>query len=136
MTVGKVKNNLNAVAFPKQYEINDQPSMTVPDQTMTLKEILDRYAKGLPVNGNNAVPLYDEEDTLPDMRTLDLSERAELAEQFAEELHEIKSKDEKRKKQQEENDKKELEEYRKQKRASADKGDKAQPPLNDEVVTP
>lgn len=63
-------------------EVNLQPSMTVPDQTMSLREILDRFARGLPVGGHK-VPLYDDgENDLPNFQTLDLAERQELKEQI------------------------------------------------------
>lgn len=33
------------------YEIiNDEPSLTVPDQSLTVREILDRFTKGIPVD--------------------------------------------------------------------------------------
>jgi len=70
-------------------EINTQPSMTIPDQTMTIQEILTRYAKGLPIGGSKT-PYYDgvEDplDGLPDPRTLDISERKELEAEIRQEL--------------------------------------------------
>jgi hypothetical protein len=86
----KVKNSLNANTFEKNYKIFTQPSCTVPDQTMSIRTILERYARGLPVGGR-LDDYYDEEDTLPDPRTLDLAERQELAEQYKQEINEIKS---------------------------------------------
>jgi len=86
----KVKNSLNAHEFPKNYEINDEPSMTVPDQTMSIRTILERYSRGLPVGGR-LDEYYDEEDDLPDPRTLDLAERQELAELYTKEINEVKS---------------------------------------------
>lgn len=79
---------------PTVGEVNKEPSMTVPDQTMSLREIVRRYAAGLPINGVK-IPLYDEnpeDDVLPDPRTLDLAEREEMALQYAEELALLKEK--------------------------------------------
>lgn len=73
-------------------EKNNKPSATVPDQTMSLRELISRYARGLPINGVK-IPVYDEnpeDDNLPDPATLDLAEREELALQYAEELQELK----------------------------------------------
>lgn len=84
----RVKNSLNANEFEKTYEKGGGISMTVPDQSMSLKEILDRFARGLPVTGAR-VPMYDEEDDMPDIRTLDLAERQEYAEHFKRELTDI-----------------------------------------------
>ena len=86
----KVKNSLNANTFEKKYKIFTQPSMTVPDQSMSIKTILERYARGLPVGGR-LDEYYDEEDTLPNPLTLDLAERQELAELYIQEINEIKS---------------------------------------------
>lgn len=72
---------------PTVGEINDMPSMTVPDQAMSMAEILSRFARGLPIEAGR-VPIYDEENDLPDIRTLDLVERADLAEQYRNELSE------------------------------------------------
>lgn len=85
----RVKNWLNAEAFPTIGEINRKPSMTVPDQTMSMREILDRFARGLPLGGMKT-PIFDEDDDMPDMRTLDLAERQELSEMYAEELDGIR----------------------------------------------
>ena len=86
----KVKNSLNANTFEKKYKIFTQPSMTVPDQSMSIKTILERYARGLPVGGR-LDEYYDEEDTLPNPLTLDLAERQELADLYTQEINEIKS---------------------------------------------
>lgn len=73
----KVKNSLNANEFEKKYRKIETPSLTVPDQTMSIRTILERYARGLPVGGKMDM-YYDEDDTMPDYRTLDLTEIADL----------------------------------------------------------
>jgi hypothetical protein len=73
----KIKHSLNAKDFPVEGKKFTLPSMTVPDQTMSIRTILDRYSRGLPVGGR-VDEYYDEEDTMPDYRTLDLTEIAEL----------------------------------------------------------
>ncbi len=85
-----VKNSINANVFPKKYKIFTQPSQTIPDQSMSIKTILERYARGLPVGGR-LDEYYDEEDNLPNPLTLDLAERQEMAFQFTNEINEIKS---------------------------------------------
>lgn len=90
----KFKTNYNAEKFAPDHEKSTKPSMTVPDQTLSLREVLRRYSQGLPINGVK-VPLYDEnpEDAnLPDISKLDLAEREELALQYAAELAELKEK--------------------------------------------
>lgn len=94
----KVKNIFSSDMFEKQYEQNDEPSLTIPDQTLTIKEILQRFASGQTLEGK--IPIYDEsesEEYIPDPRYMDLAEREELSENFREELQHIKTKAEKRK---------------------------------------
>lgn len=73
----------------EKYEKNTQKSLTIPDQALSIKEILNRYARGLDVEGFK--PIYDDdditaEDYMPDPRTMDLAERQEYQEQYQNEL--------------------------------------------------
>ena len=82
----RIKNSMNASEFEKNYEHNYSPSMTIPDQTLSIRQILERHSRGLPIEGWK-VPIWDGEDNdLPDIRTLDLAERQELAHLYAQEL--------------------------------------------------
>jgi hypothetical protein len=85
----QVNNWLNYNSEEQQYEVNKQKSLTIPDQALSIKEILNRFARGLDIEGFK--PIYDDDindndDYLPDPRTLDLAEREELKEQFQNEL--------------------------------------------------
>jgi len=85
-----VKSLLNYDYTEQHGEVNNLPSMTIPDQTMSVRTIVDRYTRGLPVTG--FTPIYDGEDFyMPDPRTLDLVDRAELAEKTKQEVESIKS---------------------------------------------
>jgi len=85
----KIKNSGNASDFPYKGDVNNKPSETVPDQTMTMREILTRYAKGQSIDGVK-IPLWEEgEGFAKDPETLDLAEREELATQAREELQQI-----------------------------------------------
>jgi hypothetical protein len=86
----KVKNSLNYEYQDQLGEVNTLPSMTIPDQTMSIRTIVDRYAKGLPVSA--FTPIYEGEDFyMPDPKTLDLVERAELLENVKQEVESLKS---------------------------------------------
>lgn len=61
----------------KPRELNDI-SLTIPDETMSIKEILIRYAKGLPIGGINQNPIYDENSNGINLKTLDLVDLQEL----------------------------------------------------------
>jgi hypothetical protein len=71
-------------------------SLTLPDQSLTIPQIMDRYARGLPISGYE--PVFDDlgdddfEEVLPDPRTLDIAERAELAQVYRERIDKIKTK--------------------------------------------
>lgn len=90
-----IRTHFNARFFPQDHEKNKQPSLTVPDQSLTVKQLMDRFAKGLPLDGER-VPYYEPEEDmtdlsfLPDPATLDLADRQQLAEQAQEQLNEIK----------------------------------------------
>lgn len=66
-------------------ETNTKPSLTVPDATMSLRELLDRYGRGLPVNGSEPV-YHGEEVELPNLRAMDLTEIQALREASAEQV--------------------------------------------------
>lgn len=75
----RIKNSLNATEFPIDGEKHFTASQTVPDQTMSMRQLLDRYARGLPLAGAKD-PLYYGEEDLPDLNRLDLAEIQELKE--------------------------------------------------------
>lgn len=54
-------------------KIFTQPSLTVPDQTMSIRTIMERYARGLPIDGQKT-PQYDVDNlsTGRDPRKMDL----------------------------------------------------------------
>jgi hypothetical protein len=84
----KVRNIFNAKDF-NDNEINTEPSATIPDQTMSVRELLQRYANGLPLGGGKE-PIFEGEDGDGiDPRRLDLAERQELEIQARQELAEI-----------------------------------------------
>lgn len=70
----KFKTQWNADQFPQeQGEKNPWPSLTIPDQSMSVMEIMQRYANGIPFEAPS-VGFYDEDDPMPDVRKLDLAE--------------------------------------------------------------
>lgn len=86
----QVKNMLNAKDFPKQGEVFTMPSMTVPDQSLTVRELMDRFARGLPLGGAK-VPIWEgEDDNTPDFSKMDLSEIEDYQLQVQAELEEIR----------------------------------------------
>lgn len=88
----------------------DQPTKTVPNQAFTIRQIINRNAKGLPVTGIK-VPIYNEDGLLPDLRNLDISEIYDLQRRVEEGIK--KAKDQIAKKKEEERLKETEEFYRK-----------------------
>lgn len=72
-------------------EVNTLPSKTIPDQAMSIREIINRSQKGLPVTGVS-VPLYNETEDgiMPDLRNMDISEIYELKIRIQQKEKEIK----------------------------------------------
>lgn len=90
----RIKTSTNSKDFDKNYQKFSMPSLTIPDQIMSIRTILERHARGLPIEGVK-VPIWDEQNDLPDWRTLDLAERQELAEHYKQEIQSIKNRQQK-----------------------------------------
>jgi hypothetical protein len=85
------KTNINGHTYDKTYEKNTKPSETIPDQSMSVKELMQRHAQGLPLGGER-VPIYNGETDLPDMYRMDLAEREELINGAKDELDQLTQK--------------------------------------------
>ena len=87
----KVINSMNYQV--KEGKVFTMNSCTIPDQTMSMRTILERHAKGLPTIGTDPKnAYYDGGEYLPDPKTLDLAEREELTLQLKEELNQFTEK--------------------------------------------
>lgn len=78
----------NAKYRPKSYQTFTEPSLAVPDQSLTIKEILNRYTKGLPVEGYKN-PTYNEESEGIRAKGLDLVDQQELKMSTAEKIEHL-----------------------------------------------
>jgi hypothetical protein len=75
---------------PIEGEKFTQPSLTVPDQTMSIPELIRRYAQGLPL-GAPKVPIYEGTDDPMqgiNFKKLDLSEQMSQLKIFTNEVKE------------------------------------------------
>ncbi len=67
--------------LPKEKgEIITQPSMTIPNQALTIQDLISRFTRGLPIEGGR-VEIWEGEnpsDWMPDLKRMDLSEREDL----------------------------------------------------------
>lgn len=76
----KFQTQYNAQEFPRIRERSNKPSMTIPDQSMTVSELVERNKRGLPLGGAK-VAIWDENpetDFLPDIKKMDLAEIQEM----------------------------------------------------------
>ena len=102
----RIKDMLNAHEFKYKGEYNTQPSLTIPDQTMELSQLIERFTRGLPVN--TFKPVYDETGDLPDPRRMDIADYNELRKNAALELQRLTKEKEERDRQEIENQQNEL----------------------------
>lgn len=66
-------------------------SLTVPDQSMEMREIYKRYAGGRPIDASTREPLYYGDDIeVPDLQKLDLVEIAQMLEENRERVDRLK----------------------------------------------
>lgn len=88
------KTHSNAQLFPDPGEINTMPSMTVPDQSMTIEELVYRYTHGLDLGGGR-VPVYDSESEIEypsNWDALDISEKHDWLRERHDEYKELEAK--------------------------------------------
>lgn len=105
-------------------ETNPYPSQTIPNEAMSIREIMIRYSRGLPIDGK--VPIFDEENDLPDPRKLDLAEIQQLREEYEAELKQIKetqAKTEEARKKAQNDEKEQYKKFREFMEAQARQGD-------------
>lgn len=81
----RVKTPINAREFGSDPEPERLIGDTVPDKSMSLREILDRHKRGFTF-ADGKVPIYTGEIELPDLNTMDLSDVQILKEQVEERI--------------------------------------------------
>lgn len=88
----------NSCDFKYEGEYNSQPSMTVPDQALSMREILKRFRMGIKDDSMLADTGYDFKEEgaedfdldFPDPRRMDPVDREALAKEYKDELEAIK----------------------------------------------
>lgn len=77
-------------------ELNKSPSMTQPDEVLSIAEMLANHVRGLPMNMAHEFDLDSNDGSvdhyIPDVNAMDLVERMEYAKEKAEEIKEITKK--------------------------------------------
>lgn len=70
-------------------ELNTLPSLTVPDQSMSVDEILQRFATGRPIPDLSSKMTYTGDQYLPDLKRLDLVEQQELIDRNKQHINDL-----------------------------------------------
>lgn len=74
---------LNFKEQPIVGEINNSPSLTQPNEVLSIKELLARHLKGIPVDSSFGEGTYLGDDLdIPDIRSMDLSEIEDMRDQY------------------------------------------------------
>lgn len=83
----KIRNvfNYERLREPKNVGLSE----TIPDRSMSISEIMLRYARGQPLGGR-ADTYYDEDNEYDDFRDYDLTELAEMRQQHTENYTKLK----------------------------------------------
>jgi len=87
----QIRNMLNYDYTQQKKQRSGGVSLSVPDQAMSVREILTRYARGLPLGGQKAELWDGEEEYIPDPKTLDLSEMEDLKNEATELFTKVKN---------------------------------------------
>lgn len=93
MSTKKFKTQYNHKPSKEDLEHNFGPSLTVPDQSLSVSELLRRHRAGLPIDGKK-MTFYDDEGNqetmeFPDVRKMDISEIQEMIEKNREYIKEL-----------------------------------------------
>lgn len=67
-------------------------SLTIPDQTLSLKVMVTKYVKGLPIAAPTLNGIYTEDEHAIDFEKLDLAEQEEAILRASDELSNVKGK--------------------------------------------
>lgn len=74
-----IKTSVNNPPTPG--EVFTLPSLTVPDESMSVQQILENFTRGVPIQSMSKVPFYDENFDF-DIKSLDLVELDELRQEL------------------------------------------------------
>lgn len=95
-TLPRFQTIYNAHEFPKWAEKIEGPSVTMPDMVLSIDEIIRRFTRGIPVEGNR-FPIYDgEQDQFPDLTFTDKLQIEELKVTMQDELRLINERQQER----------------------------------------
>lgn len=95
--VGRVLTPLNYHLRVKPPSKNSLPSMTIPDQSLTLQQLIDRHTSGMSLGAISKTPIFDEENVSSGINpaTLDLVDIENMMRENASTIKSLKDENEK-----------------------------------------
>lgn len=69
----QLRNSLSARQYIPVGDFNNLPTMTEPDQTLSIKQLVERHVNGIAVGVREYEPFYSEEE-LPNFEFMDIEE--------------------------------------------------------------
>jgi len=94
-SIPHIITSLNATEITTLGQIFTQPSQTIPDQTLTMRQLIDRYAQGHSLEGGKE-PIFEEDDEPTsgiNPKTLDLVDIQNMKRANAENIDYLQTKD-------------------------------------------
>lgn len=85
-----IKTQHTARYYPKDDEVNKEKSLTQPGQSMSILKMIENHRKGLPIEGQKGIPVYNGEEILPDLKNMDLADREAYIDSVADHLVEVR----------------------------------------------
>lgn len=76
-------NYVPEVIFGGEYEEGDPLSMTVPDQSLSVQQLIERHRRGLGIEGYRE-PVYYNDDVVPPIEHMDFAEKRAFLEHLKE----------------------------------------------------
>lgn len=77
----QIRHAYNRTPLESDLSIQYGVSLTIPDHTMSIREIVTRFASGRGINASMKTPIFNGEDIdLPDLKRLDLAEVGQMLE--------------------------------------------------------
>lgn len=75
-----IKKVLKKQDIDIRYESNNLPSLTIPDQSMSVTDLIKRFQQGLTLTDAKVPLYYGDETEYPDLRRMDIAEKYEYLE--------------------------------------------------------
>jgi len=113
----QLRNSITAKQYIPQGDVNTLPSCTEPDQTLSIKQIIERHTNGINMGVQEYQPYYSEEE-MPDFEHMSFDELHSYREFLSNRRYELEDKLREHKQRelqmrQEENEKSIIEKYKK-----------------------